>query len=94
MTNLELHTQLLDTIRQEFWHNTSQQIYVSEDLWIHIQSAHESLLKLVNTCAATCNPTNAGSELAERIIQVFNTSNQTPSELAINKLKIEVRNYF
>src|SRR5665647_2144419 len=30
MTNLELHTQLLASVRQEFAHNLSQQIYVSD----------------------------------------------------------------
>lgn len=94
MTNMELHTQLLAAIRQEFSHNISQQIYVSDDLWIHVRGAQESLLKLVNTCAAQCNPANTGAELAERIIQVFSSSEQTPSELAIDKLKKEVRNNF
>ena len=93
MSNMELHTHLLATIRQEFSHNTSQQIYVSDDLWLYIRGAQESLLKLINTCAAQCNPSNSGAELAERIIQIFSSSEKTPSELAIEKLKNEVRNY-
>ena len=87
MTNLELHTHLLATIRQEFSHNISQQIYVSDDLWVYIRSAQESLLKLINTCSAQCNPSNPGAELAEMIIQIFSSSERTPSELAIDKLK-------
>ena len=93
MTNLELHTHLLATIRQEFSHNISQQIYVSDDLWVYIRSAQESLLKLINTCSAQCNPSNPGAELAEMIIQIFSSSERTPSELAIDKLKNEVRNF-
>ncbi|MDP4238887.1 MAG: hypothetical protein Q8904_05375 [Bacteroidota bacterium] len=94
MTNRELHTQLLSSIRQEFSHNLSQQIYVSDDIWNHIRGAQESLLRLVNTCASQCNPANSASELAERIIQVYNASDQTPTELAINLLKKEVRLFF
>ncbi len=93
MSNMELHTLLLATIRQEFSHNISQKIYVSDNLWIYIRGAQESLLKLINTCAAQCNPSNSGAELAERIIQVFSSSEKTPSEVAIEKLKTEVRNY-
>ena len=93
MSNMELHSLLLGTIRQEFSHNISQQIYVSDNLWIYIRGAQESLLKLINTCAAQCNPSNSGAELAERIIQVFSSSEKTPSEVAIEKLKTEVRNY-
>ena len=94
MTNMELHTQLLAGIRQEFSHNLSQQIYVSNEIWTCIRSAQESLLRLVNTCASKCNPANSANELAERIIQVYNASDQTPSEVAIDLLKKEVRNYF
>lgn len=94
MTNLELHTQLLASIRQEFSHNLSQQIYVSNDVWNYIRGAQESLLRLVNTCAAKCNPNESASVLAEGIIQVYNGSEQTPTDLAMEKLKNEVRNYF
>ena len=94
MTNMELHTQLLASIRQEFSHNLSQQIYVSNEIWTCIRSAQESLLRLVNTCASKCNPANSANELSERIIQVYNASNQTPTEVAIDLLKKEVRLYF
>lgn len=94
MTNMQLHSQLLATIRQEFSHNLSQQIYVSNEAWSHFRAAQESLLRLANTCASQCNPINNASELAERIIQVYDSSDQTPTELAIDKLKKEVRNYF
>lgn len=94
MTNQELHSQLLATIRQEFSHNLSQQIYVSDEVWSYIRGTQESLLQLINTCASTCNPTESASGLAELIIQVYGTSEQTPTELAINKLKNEIRRYF
>jgi hypothetical protein len=93
MTNLELHAQLLSTIRQEFAHNLSQQIYVSDEVWNYIQRAQESLLQLVNTCATHCNPANPATELAEHIIQVYNTSDEPPTESASTKLKEEVRKY-
>lgn len=93
MTNLELHTQLLASIRQEFSHNLSQQIYVSNEIWVHIRATQESLLRLVNSCASKCNPANSASELAEMIIQVYDSSESTPTEQAIDKLKNEVQNY-
>lgn len=93
MTNFELHTQLLSRIREEFSHNLSQQIYVSDESWNYIKNAQESLLKLVNTCAAQCNPTESAGILAERIIQIFASSEKTPTELALEKLKNEVRKF-
>ena len=94
MTNMELHTQLLASIRQEFQHNLSQQIYVSNEIWTCIRAAQESLLRLVNTCSSQCNPANSANELAERIIQVYNASDRTPTELASELLKKEVRLFF
>ncbi|MDD3321842.1 MAG: hypothetical protein PHS59_10405 [Paludibacter sp.] len=94
MTSRDLHTALLSSIRQEFSHNLSQQIYVSNESWNYFRSAQESLLRLVNTCAAQCNPNEKAGILAERIIQVFSNSEQTPTELAISKLKEEVQSLF
>jgi hypothetical protein len=94
MLNMEFHSLLLNSIRHEFAHNLSQQIYVSDEVWNYIRSAQESLLRLVNTCASQCNPNEMASGLAERIIQVYGASEQTPTELAISKLKNEVRIYF
>ncbi len=94
MTNMELHTELLAGIRQEFSHNLSQQIYVGDDVWHYMRTAQESLLKLVNTCAAQCNPADSATILAEKIIHVYGNSEQTPSEMAMEKLKKEVRVLF
>ncbi len=93
MTNMELHTQLLAGVRQEFTHNLSQQIYVSDEVWNYVRNAHESLIRLINTCASKCNPTEPASELAQRIIQTYSQSENTPSEMAIEKLKTEVRKF-
>ena len=94
MTNMQLHAELLASLRQEFSHNLSQQVYVSDEIWNYIRGTQESLLQLINTCASKCNPNESASALAELIIQVYGSSEQTPTELAIEKLKKEVRNYF
>jgi hypothetical protein len=93
MTCLQLQSQLVSTIRQEFGHNVSQQIYVSNQLWELIRGSQESLMRLINGCAAQCNPADQAAHLAELIIQVYAKSEQTPSEMAINQLKNEVRQF-
>lgn len=92
-TNQELHALLLATVREEFSHNLSQQIYVSDEVWGYIRGAQESLLRLINTCAAQCNPAVSASNLAEIILQVYSSSEQTPTEIAQQKLKNEVRSF-
>lgn len=94
MTNLELHQQLLHNVREEFGHNLSQQIYVSNELWTAVISARESLIQLINICSSQLQAGNSASELAERIIQLFAQSEETPTEIAKNLLKQEIRTFF
>ncbi|MBP1677885.1 MAG: hypothetical protein H6Q20_2444 [Bacteroidetes bacterium] len=94
MKALELQTKLLDTIRQEFSHNVSQQIYISNELWSAVRVAQESLIQLVNVCAGKVQAEDDAVVLAEIIIQVYASSEDTPTEQAIGLLKDEVRILF
>ncbi len=91
MNCFDLQAKLLQTIREEFGHNASQQIYVSNDLWTAMRSTQESMLKLVNMCAAMCTPELPASVLAQKIIEVYTQSEQSPGEVAAEMLKNEVR---
>ena len=94
MSNFELQTELLKNIRDEFGHNLSQQIYVSDELWTAIITAQQSLTKLTNACASSCKPDNAATELAEILIKLYAESGDTPTEIAIEILKKEIRAFF
>ena len=93
MTNFELQAELLKKIREEFGHNLSQQIYVSNELWTAIVSAQQSLIKLINACASKCKPNNDARELSEILIQLYAQSEQTPTEIANELLKKEIRTF-
>lgn len=94
MNCLELQTQLLSAIRHEFDHNISQQVYVSNELWMAVKTTRESLLRLVNGCAAQFQADQSATELAEKIIQVYDSIGNAPGEVALNLLKNEIRNLF
>lgn len=90
-TCLELQSELLATIRREFEHNTSQQIYVSELLWQEIDEARENLIQLINTCSAQCKADEPATKLANIIVEVFNTPEDTALNAALRMLKDEVK---
>lgn len=90
MTSFELHTQLIEGIRNEFSHNSAQQIYVSNELWNAVYMAQESLIQLINGCASKVQPDQEATKLAEIIIQVYSSAEQTPTEIASKLLKKEV----
>ncbi len=94
MNCLELQSKLLSTIRQEFDHNASQQIYVSTSTWELIKASKESLLQLVNACSTNVQHTEPAFALAEHIIKTFNYTPDIPSHKAIEELKREVRKLF
>ncbi|MDR1654018.1 MAG: hypothetical protein LBS01_10330 [Prevotellaceae bacterium] len=94
MTCFDLHVTLQSAIRQEFAHNVSQQIYVTDTLWQSITHTKESILNLINLCASKCPPNADGAILAEGIIKIFGSEQQNPTETAIAVLKNEVADFF
>ena len=43
---------LLDELRNEYNHNVSQQVYMSEDVWNLVRNAKEDLLVLINEASS------------------------------------------
>ncbi|MCC7244875.1 MAG: hypothetical protein IT269_04295 [Saprospiraceae bacterium] len=77
----ELRGALLLAISQEFEHNTSQQLYVSETLWKIISLAKNDTLALVANIAPELNKTDDADLLASALMQelesrAFDTSMQ------------------
>ncbi len=93
MKSGELQQLLVENIRKEFAHNVSQQIYVSDELWSAVKLAQETLIRLINTCAAKSEADSKASELAALIIQVYSSTGESPAEIAMGLLKNEVRDF-
>ena len=49
MTASQLHSALLSTIRSEFEHNLSQQIYMSQQAWEVVRNARSNMIKIINS---------------------------------------------
>ena len=94
MTCLQLHAKLLETIRREYGHNVSQQLYVGDEVWQAVVAAKESLMRLENMCAASCSPADGAEVLAGRIIQAYAEASDPPTEVALARLKAEVSKMF
>ncbi len=91
MTCGELHLLLLTTIREEFEHNVTQQIYVGKDVWLVTKNAKESMLQLVNTCASEIPNKLPSIELAKVIIEKYGELEDSPIDIALSILKNEVK---
>ena len=63
-----LETLLVNSIREEYEHNMTQQLYISDKAWELVKMAKEDILKLISTSASNLNKNAPGSELAKEIL--------------------------
>lgn len=95
MNSGELHLALIRSIREEFEYNISQQIYISKESWLMVNTAKEEMLKLINLIAAKVPSETNSIELTKTLFDYFVSTNQEfPSQLAINFLKEDVKHLF
>ena len=91
MTPLQVQAQLMHTIRQEFDHNLSQQIYVSDEVWNLIENAKQQTVAFVNSIAQQLPANSTALDYAKTLITAYRTNGDTPNEIALQALKDEVK---
>lgn len=90
----QLQNEMLKTIRSEFDHNLSQQIYVSPKAWLMVKHARENTVKLINTTVQEMKPGEPAIKLSRVLLQKVMEEGQSPTKNAIQYLKEEVKNFF
>lgn len=90
----ELQQHLLRTLRQEFDHNLSQQIYVSDQVWDQILSARDQTAAFINAMAAQMKEGSTSLDYAKTLMTAFEQNGVTPHQLALTALKEEVKEIF
>ncbi len=68
MTNGELQAHLLTAIRNEYEHNLSQQIYMSEDTWEVIKQVKNQLVHKINANAQSLQADGSALELSTALL--------------------------
>ena len=91
MTTLQVQQHLVRTIRMEYEHNMSQQVYVGEEVWAMIQNAKEQTLAFVNMVAQQLPAESTALDYAKTLITAYATNGDTPNELALQALKKEAQ---
>lgn len=95
MAMAELRGALLLAISQEFSHNTSQQLYVSETLWQIITLAKDETLAAVSRAAEGLDADTDADILVGRILQAVDEQNgATPLQRAIVAIRTEAGQLF
>ena len=94
MTSVQFQATLLKSIRTEYEHNLSQQIYISTDAWKIMKGAKENVIKLINTIAAKVEPAKPAIELSRNILELMVKAQVSPTSAAIEFIKNEIRQNF
>lgn len=95
MSAHQLHMELIKTIKSEYEHNLSQQIYVSYNAWELVKTAKEEIIKLVNISATKVPNDNVSNDLALMILNIIsNLEKKLPNEVALEYVKKEVNLIF
>lgn len=88
-TKSEYEQLLIMTIEQEFEHNLSQQIYLSDELWNIIKSAKNGTIQIIRQTSTKEDITSA-TQLRESILQDL-IDKTPPSVVALEYLKKEIK---
>jgi hypothetical protein len=85
---------MLSEIREEFSHNLSQQVYMSDEAWTVVKNAMNETVALINLSAKNLTPELPAIELSKRIFEVIMEKNVNPSDEALKVIKQEIRTNF
>lgn len=85
---------LIREIREEFNHNLSQQVYMSDEAWNLTKNAMEEVLVMINQ-AASGMPENAkGIDLAKKVFELMMEKKVDSLSYALTYVKDEVRKVY
>ncbi len=91
MTPLQVQAHLMRTIRQEYDHNLSQQIYISNVVWDLIDNAKQQTIAFVNSIAQQMPPESNALDYAKTLITAYRSNGDTPNDIALQALKNEAK---
>ena len=92
LTAEQLKMLMITTIRAEYEHNLSQQIFVSSEVWAKIIQAKEETIKLINIASGNLPPDASSLDLATAILEKVIV--KAPGAIAMESLKEEMRLLF
>ena len=94
MNVMEFHREVITTIRSEYEHNITQQVYVTNAAWTIVRTNRDELIKLINISMEKCNPNAPGVELSKKVFETMLDGEDFPIQRAIDAIKNEAHSLF
>ena len=88
----EMRGLLLESIKQEYDYNATQQIYVSPVAWEALRNLKEQNMLIVNQVASTLPPDSSGFDLNKRLMEFAMTDKKgTMHQIVLEALNYEAK---
>jgi hypothetical protein len=92
LTCRQMQMTLIDSIKQEYDYNTSQQIYVSPEVWRAVNSLKEQNIYIINQLASTLPAQASGMDLNKHIVDyLINNSNASLHTIVLDAINFEAK---
>lgn len=88
-SNALLRMAMLITIQQEFEHNITQQVYVSEQLWQIVKIARDNTVLEINGLYENVDPSGSSKELASTLLNQQESRSASSLSTALSAIKKE-----
>jgi hypothetical protein len=88
----QMQATLIDSIKQEYDYNVSQQIYVSPEVWRAVNNLKEQNIYIINQLASTLPQQASGMDLNKHIIDyLINNSNASLHNIVLDAINFEAK---
>lgn len=94
LSSREFHQLLLSEIRNEYNHNASQQVYMSDEVWNLLRNAKEDLIVTINDAASEMQMESTSLDLSKKIFEKTVNKSIDPMMHALTELKKEIQRTF
>ena len=94
LTVSEFQSLLINTIREEFEYNLSQQLYISSTAWELVRNAKEETIRMINQAAGKVESDAPASELAKQVYEDLIVNGEQPVRIAVEEIKREIQRLF
>jgi hypothetical protein len=93
-TSQQLQSELMHTIRSEFEHNLTQQIYISPGAWEMLKIARGRTIQIINSVAEKLPKDSPAINLSKAVLESMVDEEKTPTADAIGFIKKEFSQLF
>jgi hypothetical protein len=89
-----LQNEMLKSIREEFDHNLSQQIYISENAWNLVKGTKDEMTKFIAATGEGLKPDATSIDFSRKMFQAASKVEKLPGDVALEYLRHETNGLF